>query len=205
MSKNSSTAAYPAAHGTMSVRTLAGCALLAAMSVVLARFVIPMPAADQRFSLEAVPIFIAGMLFGPLPGAMVGFSADLVGCLFSGYGYNPLFCLPPILYGLCAGLFRPLLAKKTAPWTIALAFFPAVSLGSVLYQSAALAYIYGKGAFLPNFVLKLTARSIQFSVTFVLDVVIVWLLCKSHVFQAVHLWPPAPKSANRYSKNDSNP
>lgn len=194
MSKNSSTAAYPAARGSMmSVRTLAVCALLAAMSVVLARFVIPMPAADQRYSLEAVPIFIAGMLFGPLPAAMVGFSADLVGCLFSGYGYNPLLCLPPILYGLCAGFFRPLLAKKTSPWTIALAFFPAVLFGSVLYQSAMLAYIYGKGAFWPNFMLKLTARSIQFSVTFVLDVVIVWLLCKSHVFQAVHLWPPAPK------------
>ena len=39
--------------------------------------------------VEAVPIFLAGMFFGPIPGALVGFSADLVGCLFSGYGYNP--------------------------------------------------------------------------------------------------------------------
>lgn len=198
MSKNPSAAACRAEQrSTMGVRTLATCALLAAMSVVLARFVIPMPAADQRFSLEAVPIFIAGMLFGPLPGAMVGFSADLVGCLFSGYGYNPLLCLPPILYGLCAGLFRPLLARKTSPWTIALAFFPAVLLGSVLYQSAALSYIYGKGAFWPNYMVRLAARSIQFAITFVLEVVVVWLLCRSHVFQAVHLWPPAPRSGKK--------
>ena len=95
------------------VRTLAVCALLAAVSVVLARLVIPMPNETTRFSLEAIPIFIAGMLFGPLPGALVGFVADFVGCLFSGYGYNPLFCVPPILYGLSAGLFRPLLLKKT--------------------------------------------------------------------------------------------
>ena len=77
----------------LSTKTLAYCALLAALSVVLARLVIPMPAADTRFSIEAVPIFLAGMLFGPLPGALVGFVADFVGCLFSPYGYNPLFCL----------------------------------------------------------------------------------------------------------------
>ena len=112
MSKITSAAAPKAARHSMTTRTLAGCALLAAMSVVLARFVIPMPAVDQRFSLEAVPIFIAGMLFGPISGALVGFSADLVGCLFSGYGYNPLFCVPPILYGLSAGLFRP---SRSAP------------------------------------------------------------------------------------------
>lgn len=196
MSKNTSSAAavptVPHKH-SLTTRTLAGCAILAAMSVVLARFVIPMPAVDQRFSLEAVPIFIAGMLFGPLPGALVGFVADLVGCLFSGYGYNPLFCVPPILYGLCAGLFRPLLVKKVSPLTIALAFLPSITLGSILYQSATLAYIYGKGAFLPNFLLKLSTRSIQFAITFVLDVLIVWLLYKAKVFSAVKLWPPVSK------------
>ena len=113
------------------VRTLAVCALLAAVSVVLARLVIPMPNETTRFSLEAIPIFIAGMLFGPLPGALVGFVADFVGCLFSGYGYNPLFCVPPILYGLCAGLFAPMLRKKITIPRIALAFLPAVVLGSI--------------------------------------------------------------------------
>lgn len=198
MSKNTSpAAAVPTVphKRSLTTHTLAGCAILAAMSVVLARFVIPMPAVDQRFSLEAVPIFIAGMLFGPLPGALVGFVADLVGCLFSGYGYNPLFCVPPILYGLCAGLFRPLLVKKVSPLTIALAFLPSVTLGSVLYQSATLAYIYGKGAFLPNFLLKLSTRSIQFAITFVLDVLIVWLLYKAKVFSAVKLWPPVSKQS----------
>ena len=123
------------------VRTLAVCALLAAVSVVLARLVIPMPNETTRFSLEAIPIFIAGMLFGPLPGALVGFVADFVGCLFSGYGYNPLFCVPPILYGLCAGLFAPMLRKKITIPRIALAFLPAVVLGSILYQSWSLAFV----------------------------------------------------------------
>ena len=61
---------------------------------VLARFLIPTPNEVTRFSLEAVPIFLAGMLFGPLPGALTGFAADFIGCLFSPYGYNPIFCVP---------------------------------------------------------------------------------------------------------------
>ena len=96
----------------MTTRTLAYCALLSALQVVLARLIIPMPAADTRFSLEAIPVVLAGILFGPVPGAMVGFGSDLVGCLFSGYGYNPLFCLPPILSGLFGGLFRYYVSSK---------------------------------------------------------------------------------------------
>ena len=53
-----------------SVRSIAICALLTALSVILARLLIPMPNETTRFSIEAVPIFIAGMLFGPLPGAL---------------------------------------------------------------------------------------------------------------------------------------
>ena len=64
---------------SMSTRALAYCALLAAISVVLARLIIPMPNASTRFSIEAVPIYLAGMLFGPMAGGLVGFSADLVG------------------------------------------------------------------------------------------------------------------------------
>ena len=175
----------------MKTRTLVTCALLAAITVVLARLVIPMPNATTRFSIEAVPVFLAGMLFGPIPGMLVGFAADAVGCLFSGYGYNPLFCVPPLLYGLCGGLFRPLLARKVNIGTIALAFLPAVALGSILYQSWSLAFVYNaKGTFKASFLYFLSTRSAQFAVTFVLDVLIVWALYKCKVFQAAKLWPP---------------
>ena len=49
------------------------CALLTALSVVLARLLTIIPSEVSRFSLEAVPILLAGLLFGPLPGALVGF------------------------------------------------------------------------------------------------------------------------------------
>lgn len=180
-------------------KTLTTCALLAALSVILARLIIPMPNEFTRFSIEAVPIFIAGMLYGPIAGGLVGFAADFVGCLFSGYGYNPIFCVPPIFYGVCAGLFRnlgffrPFLQKKYDIWRIALAFLPSIVLGSILYQSASLAWVYGGGNFMPKFLAFLGTRSVQFGITFVLDVVIVYLLCKSNIFTTAKLWQPMKK------------
>ena len=87
---------HASAHGRPKwpVRAMVTCALLTAVSVVLARFLIPTPNEVTRFSLEAVPIFLAGMLFGPLPGALTGFAADFIGCLFSPYGYNRFSACP---------------------------------------------------------------------------------------------------------------
>jgi ECF transporter S component (folate family) len=109
--------------------------------VVLARLIIPMPDSSTRFSIEAVPIFMAGMLFGPLAGGLVGFAADAVGTLFSGYGFNPLFCVPPIMYGVFGGIFRHYLGKKVSILRLIVALLPPIILGSILYQSFTLAYV----------------------------------------------------------------
>ena len=180
----------------MTTKTLAYCALLAALSVVLARLIIPMPNVTTRFSIEAVPIFLAGMLFGPMAGGLVGFSADLVGCLFSGYGYNPLFCLPPILYGVFAGLFRAYLTDKPTLPRLAVSFLPPVVLGSVLWQSVALSYVYNsKGSFQASLIYFLSTRTVQFAVTLVLDVLIIYLLLKTRVFERMGIWQPAAKKS----------
>ena len=182
---------------SMTTKTIAYCALLAALSVVLARLVIPMPAADTRFSIEAVPIFLAGMLFGPLSGAMVGFTADFVGCLFSPFGYNPLFCVPPILYGLTAGLLRRFLCEKVSLVRIGLGLLPPVVLGSILYQSITLSYMYFDGGLMAGFLYYLTGRSIQFGITLVLDVAVIYFLCKANIFQRIGIWPGKKKGSNR--------
>ena len=126
-----------------------------------------------------------------MAGGLVGFSADLVGCLFSGYGYNPIFCVPPILYGVTAGLFQGYLVKKRTLPRLALSFLPAIVLGSILYQSASLTLIYAapdaRAAF---FLLKLATRGIQFSITWVIDVLLVHLLFQCKLFDRAGLWPP---------------
>ena len=179
--KELSTAARP----VFSTYSLTVCALLTALSVVLARVLTLIPAETTRISLEAVPIVLAGLLCGALPGALVGFSADLIGCLISPFGYNPIFCVPPILYGLLAGLLRRyVLEKPTLPRT-ALAFFPAALFGSVLWQSMALALVYGGAARWPYFLTRLAARSVQFTVTGCIDTVLVWLLARRNALSPV--------------------
>ena len=167
-------------------RTLVILALLAAIDVVLARFIIPMPNPTMRFSIEAVPIVVAGFLFGPLSGAAVGLVADVVGCLFSGYGYNPLFSVPPIMIGLCAGFLRPILYTRVSFLRILAAFFPAVVLGSMLWQSYWLSFFYGTRTFLGF----LGMRTIQFIITSLVNAAVLLGLFKSRVFEALHLWPP---------------
>ena len=161
------------------------CALLTALSVILARLLTIIPSEISRFSLEAVPILLAGLLFGPVPGAAVGFTADFIGCLFSPFGYNPIFCLPPILYGLWAGLLRGYVWTKPTVWRVALAVFPAALCGSVLWQSAALALAYGGEAKLAFFLTRLASRSIQFAVTGVIDTAAVWLLLRRNALSPV--------------------
>ena len=79
----------------MTTKTITYCAMLAAISVALARLAGLMPNEFTRFSIEAVPIFLAGLFFGPVAGGCVGFAAEFVGCMFSPYGYIPIYCIPP--------------------------------------------------------------------------------------------------------------
>ncbi len=184
----------PTQQQKMATRTLACCALLTALSVVLARLIVPMPNAFTRFSIEAVPIFLAGLLFGPAAGGLVGFAADFVGCLFSGFGWNPFFSLPPVLYGLFGGLFRHRLSKKFSLTMLAVGFLPPVILGSIVYQSFPLTIYYYydpavAGSFQQGLAYFFTTRSIQFAVTAVIDVAILYFLFRMNIFTRLQLWP----------------
>lgn len=191
MSKNTNAAILSKKKTTsMTTKTLTYCALLAALQVAMARLFGLMPSEFTRFSIEAIPTVLAGIFFGPVAGGLVGFVADLVGCMFSGYGYNPLFCIPPILYGVCGGLFQTYLTRGVTIPRLLLTVAPPVVFGSILYQSWALGTVSGKG-----FLFFLTTRSIQFAITLVVDVVIIHLLFKTKVFQHMGIWPPKKKAA----------
>lgn len=166
----------------LTTKALAFCALLTAISVVFARLFGMMPNASSRYSIEAVPIFLAGLFFGPVAGGMVGFSADFIGCLFSAYGYNPIFCIPPVLYGVFGGLFAGFLRNRITIPRLAAAYACPVVLGSILYQSCTLSYMYFSGSFTDGLIYYLSTRSIQFAVVLVLDVLLTYLLHKTNIF-----------------------
>ena len=173
-------------HGPFSIRTLTSCAVLVALTVVLSRFLVITPNESSRYSIEAVPIFLSGMLFGPVAGALVGFAADFIGCIFSPFGYNPIFSLPPVLYGLCAGLFGRFLCQKGSLVRVVLAFACPIVIGSVLWQSFALTVVYGAGK-TEYFGAMLFSRTIQYAVMWVLDSLIVWLLIRSRLLSSAGL------------------
>ena len=180
----------------MTTKTLAYCAMLAALQIVLARFVSIVPTRDMRISIEAIPLVLAGLLFGPVPGVMVGFAADFIGCItLNPFPYNPIFSIPPMLYGLCGGLFRYWVSQKTSFLRVLTAYLPPVILGSILWQSGAIAYINNsQGAFMESLMVLLSSRSIQFAVVGPLEAVITFFLLKSGIFQALKIWPLAPKA-----------
>ena len=180
-------------NGRMATRTLACCAMLAAISVVLARLLSFAPIPEVRISLDKFPLFLAGLFFGPLAGSLVGFVADFVGCLLSPYGFNPVFCPPAILYGLCGGLFSMMLRNKLSLPRLGIAYLCPVAIGSLLYQSAALAWVYSAGTFWEAFYGHLGSRGIQFAIISVLEIAITYLLLKSRIFERLHIWPNRKK------------
>ena len=184
--------------GKNATRMLVTMALLSAIEVVLARFIVPMPNPTMRFSIEAVPIIVAGYIYGPVAGAIVGLVGDAVGTLFSGYGYNPLFAVPPMLIGLCSGLLRHLLYKKVSYLRILATFLPAVVLGSVLWQSYWLSFFYGTH----SFVWFLGSRAVQFAVASAVNAAVIFGLFKSRVFDALRLWPPVGMQAPAQENNN---
>ncbi len=174
----------------MATKTIAFAALLATISIVMARVMSFAPPPVTRWSLDKFPLFLSGMFFGPLVGAMTGFVADFVGSLMQ-YGFDPIYCLPPILYGIAGGIFRKFLARKAGFFRLALCYFVPVILGSWLWQSFAIAYKQSEGdAIFKTFLTFLGSRGIQFSIVGPLEIVILAFLLRSGIFTRMGIWPP---------------
>lgn len=90
---------------------MTGTAMLTALSVVLGRFLVPINTDVLRFSLGNVPIILAGIIFGGLPGAVCGLAADIIGCFISGYAPYPLLMLSPAAVGFLPSFFARIFGK----------------------------------------------------------------------------------------------
>ena len=179
-------------NGHMATKVLAFCALLAAISIVLARVLSYAQPGGIRLSLDKFPLFLAGLLFGPMAGAMTGFVADFLGSLMQ-FGFNPIFCPPAIFYGLCGGLLRWFVAQNPSVPRLTISYLLPVAFGSWLYQSVALAWVYGETTFWEAFYGYLISRGVQFSITLVLEVTILYLLIQTKLFNRLGIWPPKKK------------
>ena len=142
-----------------------------------------------RWSADKFPLFLAGMLFGPVLGGLTGFVADFLGSILQ-FGFNPFLCPPAIAYGLFGGLMRHFIRKNPNILRLGLSYLLPIVVGSILYQSAALSYFYFEGTFWAGFVYYLGTRTFQFSIMLVVEVAIVYLLLKTNMFTRMGLWTP---------------
>lgn len=124
------------------LRVTVACSLLVAVSIVCGKF-LQFPVGEAlRFSLENLPILLAGAAFGPLAGALVGTVADLIGCLAVGYAINPLVTLGAAAIGLVGGGVYRLAGKLPLGWRVTLAVAAAHLVGSVVIKTFGLAQFY---------------------------------------------------------------
>lgn len=171
-------------------KLLAYGAVLAALAIVFGRATVMYLPPDGKYTLDKFVLFLAGMFFGPVPGAIIGFVADFLGGLLFGIGFTPQFCVPAVLFGFFGGLFQGFLKKKLTLVRLGFAYlFPTV-IAAILYQSAALALTFYPATFWLNFKLYLFSRSIQFTIMLVVEVALIYLLLtKTNIFSRVGLWP----------------
>ena len=126
------------------LRVLVAAAVLAAMSLILGKFLqIPNPVSNLfRISFENLPLIIAGVCFGPWVGGMVGAVADLVGCLLYGYVINPVITMGAVAVGIASGVVSHYIIKRPQWLSIAAATLAAHLIGSVGIKSLGLAAWY---------------------------------------------------------------
>ena len=110
---------------TFSTQNLVMMAALIAMQIILARFLSIQVSDTLRISFESIPVILAGMWLGPIPGAIVAVLADFLGTILSGYGtWFPPLVLGPLAVGILSGvstryIFRSPLAETRDTWKVA--------------------------------------------------------------------------------------
>ncbi len=88
----------------ISIRTIAICGILTAMSVVLERL-LGISTPIIKISFNFIPLVFAALAFGPVYSCIVAALSDFVGALlFPSGAFNPIFTLIAALIGLFYGL-----------------------------------------------------------------------------------------------------
>ncbi len=89
----------------ITIRTIAICGILTAMSVVLERL-LGINTPIIKLSFNFIPIVFAALAFGPIYSCIVAALADFIGALlFPSGAFNPIFTIIAALIGLFYGLW----------------------------------------------------------------------------------------------------
>lgn len=157
-----------------SLKIMLAVTLLAAVSIICGKY-LKIPVGDvMRFSFENLPILLAGMVFGPIAGAVCGILADLVGCLLVGYQINPLVTVGAAAVGFAGGVIYLICKKFPLFARVGTSVIAAHFFGSVVIKTFGLAQFYA----MPFFVL-MGWRSINYLIVGVLEWILLWILLRN--------------------------
>lgn len=123
-------------------RVLIISSLLAAMSIVLGKY-LQIPVGDSiRISFENLPVLMAGIFFGPVVGAVTGAAADLIGCFVKGYAVNPIITCGAACIGFVSGAVYHFFPRRKELARVAASVMSAHILGSMIVKSVGLVLYY---------------------------------------------------------------
>ena len=121
-------------------------AMLVAMSVVIGIFCKSVLdfGGVFRVTFENLPIILAGMVFGPITGGIVGLSSDIISYLLSGQAYplNPVVTLGAVAVGVISGLVAKYVVKRRGYMQIAVCEICAHLVGSMIIKPIGLYAFY---------------------------------------------------------------
>lgn len=131
-----------------SVKTLTLAAMLVAMSVIIGIFCknfLNFGGGLFRITFENLPVIMAGILFGPAVGGMVGIGSDLVSYLLSGQAYplNIIVSLGAMSVGVVSGIMAKYVVRKQGNAQIILCGAVAHIVGSMIIKPIGLYAFYG--------------------------------------------------------------
>ena len=162
------------------LRILCAAALLAALSIVLGKYLAINVTDSIRLSFENLTILMAGIFFGPVIGGVVGTAADLLGCMLVGYAINPLVTLGAasigLLGGLCWRLFGGLPYGIRLALTVALAHL----VGSVGIKTVGLSAFYS----MPLGILALW-RLLNYAIVGGLELTLLYFVLKNQAIRSL--------------------
>lgn len=160
----------------MKTNKLIALALLVALEIILTRFLsfyVPLfGTTGFRAGFGHVPIILAGLLFGPIAGAMVGITGDVLGTfLFSPFPYFPGFTLSAALLGILSGLIMKLMKQRISFVKLLVLVYACEFIVSILMNTLFVSMIYGT-----PYIVLLFPRFISSSIMAVAYTIILYVL-----------------------------
>ena len=141
-------------------------ALLTAVQIVLSRF-LSIPLWNIKIGFGFMPIMLAGILYGPLAGALVGGLSDFIGAILFPIGpYFPGFTLTAAISG---AMFGWVLHKRQSFGRVCgVVLFNQLVLG-LLINSFWISVLYGS-----SYTGLLLSRLVQYAILVPVEVIITW-------------------------------